>query len=155
MAEIGFTGSQNGMNKLQKLLLQEHLEYLVQKYNVSKFHHGDCIGADETFHNVVREQIKDCWIKIHPPVNESRRAWCVGDEYAEAKEYLVRNTDIVLESDILFATPNTVEEQLRSGTWSTWRKGKNKPGMKVVLLRPDGTFKIEECKQPSQSSLFR
>jgi hypothetical protein len=153
MIEIGFTGSQHGMTKIQESIFYYFLRHYTYE-PIKAFHHGDCIGADKIFHNAVRQIVQDSWIKIHPPVNESRRAFCKGDEYAEPKEYLDRNTDIVRESDILLATPNTVEEQLRSGTWSTWRKGKKKFGMTTVLILPDGQYKLEKCNKSPQLTFF-
>jgi len=89
--------------------------------DITEFHHGDCIGADAEAHHIVRTFFPHVKIIGHPPVNESKRAFCTFDEVRPADEYLVRNRAIVMCSDLLVATPGEAEEQLRSGTWSTVR----------------------------------
>jgi len=128
--KIGFTGTQVGMSEVQKLRLG------VELYNLGpeEFHHGDCIGADEEAVKIARELgIK---IVMHPPTNESKRAWTyqTGDQVWAAAPYLDRNKEIVRATDRLIAAPKTNKEEIRSGTWSTvryaWAMGKN-----VLLLR--------------------
>lgn len=144
MIELGFTGTQIGMTDKQFKTVED----VVKEFGGIRAHHGDCVGADAQFHSIIRAT-KDSWIKIHPPVNESRRAFCEADEYAEPKEYLDRNTDIVLESELLIATPNTDHYVLRSGTWSTWVKAL-KRNMPTILVLPDGT--IDEIQQKQFSN---
>lgn len=98
-------------------------------------HHGDCIGADADFHRLaVLQGLKT---HGHPPINPSKRAWCKFDEIENEKEYLDRNKDIVDATHFLIACPQTFEEELRSGTWSTIRYARiqQKPG---VIVWPDG-----------------
>jgi hypothetical protein len=45
--------------------------------------------------------------------------------------------DIVVESELLIATPKEVKEQLRSGTWATVRRAR-KVGIPIILITPDG-----------------
>lgn len=122
---VGFTGTQIGLTDYQI----EHLIHTLQELgNNQEFHHGDCIGADAlaAFH----AHRLGFEIVCHPPINSSKRAWTkFHTKEWEAKEYLVRNHDIVDCSDILIACPKTVEEELRSGTWATVRyaRKKNKP----------------------------
>lgn len=99
-------------------------------------HHGDCVGADAQFHALVREILPDARIVIHPPLSDSKRAFCDGDETKEARAYLARNRDIVRDSDVLLAAPQSSEEILRSGTWATIRfaRKRNHP---VILVPPD------------------
>lgn len=133
---IGFTGTQKGMNPLQILAIRKFM----YKEMITEAHHGDCIGADSQFHTICREFGNIIHIIIHPPINEDKRAFCTGDEIRPAKEYLKRNLDIILESDILIAAPNTFDSRLRSGTWSTIRKAikLNKP---LMIIYPDGIVK--------------
>jgi hypothetical protein len=102
-------------------------------------HHGDCVGADHTFH--LYAATLGFYTVIHPPIHTRWRAYCQGDEHLEAKEYLLRNKDIVRAVDILIACPSG-EEKLRSGTWSTVRyaRGLGKP---IHIVRPDGYVKEE------------
>lgn len=136
--DIGFTGSQVGMNATQNLAILDHLK---DKQTLSGYetyiHHGDCIGADAGFDIIAK--IIDIPTIIHPPENPHKRAFCDGYfEIREPKPYLDRNKDIVDESDILIVCPNTMHESLRSGTWSTWRYAK-KTGKPWIIFFPDGT----------------
>lgn len=127
---IGFTGSQKGMIVEQCDALIELLTLL----KPSEAHHGDCIGADAIFHEIcLALKIP---IVLHPPIDESKRAFCEDAWITHpAKEYLVRNHDIVNTVDLMFAVPNTREEKQRSGTWATYRYATkiNKP---LYLITP-------------------
>ena len=54
-----------------------------------------------------------------------------------AKDYLVRNHDIVDVCDVLVATPGQKEEQIRSGTWATIRYAR-KIRKQIIIVYPDG-----------------
>lgn len=128
----GFTGTQSGMTARQKAVF----ETLVTEHDVSMFHHGDCIGADAESHAIVLKHNVE--VIIHPPINESKRAFCKGATLVlTAKEYLDRNHDIVNASSILFATPKESKEKIRSGTWATIRYAA-KHGKKLFIILPDG-----------------
>lgn len=114
---IGFTGTQEGMNTLQKALFVGVLARLCPEV----FHHGDCIGADAEAHALVRKHAPKCRIEIHPPQDESKRAFCDGDKIWPSRPYLARNKNIVFCCDELVAAPRDRTEELRSGTWSTIR----------------------------------
>lgn len=114
----GYTGTQQGMNKRQKRIFAEKIVQMAP----TEFHHGDCIGGDEEAHYIVQEALPKCRIIIHPPIYESKRAFCKGaHQILPAKDYLDRNHDIVNASTKMFVTPYEDEEQLRSGTWATYR----------------------------------
>jgi len=137
---LGFTGTQLGMTKKQQRTLKRKLVQWSSVYSELEIHHGDCIGADEQFHNICI----DYWphslkIVIHPPLKDSKRAFCsyTGKlEVKEPKDYLLRNHDIVDASDHMVAAPKTLTEELRSGTWATIRYSRkiNKPGS---ILKPE------------------
>lgn len=134
---IGFTGTQKGITKAQKqeilLLLDSHADII---------HHGDCIGADAACHRAAG--ILNICIIIHPPKNMSKRAFCEGyKEIREPEDYLVRNQHIVNETNGLIATPGEYTEQLRSGTWSTIRKGRKRNNYPIWIVFPDGSVKQE------------
>jgi hypothetical protein len=129
----GFTGTQRGMSVRQKRRFVKHIVAM----NPTEFHHGDCIGADEDAHYLVQKHLPECRIIIHPPIHESKRAFCKGAAIIHpAKDYLVRNRDIVHASTRMFVTPGEMVEELRSGTWSTYRYAKklHKP-IKLILPR--------------------
>lgn len=135
--KIGYTGTQEGMTKLQKYKLQWFLHSLFYGGTNNEYHHGDCIGGDEESHNIVLEikELYGIWIVSHPCTIKYKRAYTIADEEREIKEPLDRNLDIVLEDDILIAAPKEVEEVMRSGTWATIRRARknNKP---IIRLLP-------------------
>lgn len=132
---VGMTGTQAGMTQAQ----QASFVYQIIALKPKEFHHGDCIGADEEAHYLVREHVPDCVIVIHPPLLGTKRAWCQGDVILPAKEYIERNHDIVQAVSVMVATPEQVEEQLRSGTWATVRYAR-KCRRDVRIIQPDGTL---------------
>lgn len=124
MLEVGFTGSRLGMVEYQKILFQTVMVMIKCKEDFS-FHHGDCLGADAQAHTIAAE-VGAMEIHIHPPENPTLRAFC--DRFYpeivhshEPKPYAERNKDIVRACSILLATPRTMQEVKRSGTWSTVR----------------------------------
>jgi len=58
------------------------------------------------------------------------------DEVWPAKPYLERNHDIVDATDYLIFAPKTRHEQLRSGTWATYRYAKLMR-KNILMLHPD------------------
>lgn len=127
---IGFTGTSNGMTPNQK----QRVSDLLQEFKPSLVRHGDCVGADTEFHQIACSlNIKTC---IHPPDNDSKRAFSQSNSILPVKPYLDRNKDIVDMSDMLIATPESVKEVIRSGTWSTVRYAK-RVGREVIICNPD------------------
>ena len=131
---VGFSGSRSGMtksqiNKVDSLLTDD----LLTKVS----HSGDCIGADEDFYKLSISH--GLYLIGHPPNQDKLRAFCEFNEIRETKSYIVRNHDIVDESNWLLFTPLTSIEILRSGTWATIRyaKKKNKEGF---IVWPNGTY---------------
>lgn len=133
---IGFTGTQKGLTKNQEKNLREFLSLLREKY--SDFHHGDCIGADQEAHSLAKKLSYN--IILHPPTNDSKRAFCNAHQVMEARSYMERNLKIVESCEILLATPKGMSEEIRSGTWSTVRKAR-KLGKKIVIFFPNGDIK--------------
>jgi hypothetical protein len=137
---IGFTGTREGMTIHQKRSL-EIVMLMIKKtsgqvLSAVQFHHGDCVGADAEAHEIAMKM--QMAITIHPPDVPSARAFCTGAHETIAKPYLERNRDIVDCCDILVVCPKTHKEELRSGTWATWRYAKANR-TRNVLIRPDGT----------------
>jgi hypothetical protein len=132
---IGFTGTQLGLTMPQQWLLEAWLGPRADK--IVEFHHGDCVGADELAHQIAqRAGIK---VFVHPPVIETKRAFCAGAEHVyPQKPYLDRNHDIVDACTGLIACPFELEEQVRSGTWATVRYAR-KRGKPVRLIMPDAS----------------
>lgn len=134
----GFTGTQQGMTPAQKECITRLFSLLPTMRSV---HHGDCIGADADIHEIARAQ--KLWIVVHPPDNDSKRAFVTGyNEIREAKPYLARNDDIVSETEVLIAAPKGYGEEHRSGTWATVRRAR-KQGKRIVIVWPDGRMTNE------------
>lgn len=118
----------------------------------SEFHHGDCEGADEQAHDMMRVLLTRHWplrvdIVIHPPKDEHHRAHCdatmLREELAMVrvlppKGYLERDRDIVNDTELLIATPKGYTFQGKGGTNYTIRYAltHNKP---VLVIWPDGS----------------
>lgn len=149
MGSIGFTGTRSGLTDKQKETLLIELKKL-QEAGYRKFHHGDCIGADAEAHDIAESLGYD--IIIHPPINPTARAFKKGKITLENKDYLIRNHDIVDQTSYLLVCPKEDNEQLRSGTWATYRyavsklnQGRldgNKPTIKVIFS--DGNREYRE-----------
>jgi len=119
------------MTEQQKYAVRVTLIAL-KKEGATEFHHGDCVGCDETAHYIAMEI--GYTIIIHPPQDTKHRAHCVGAKAVlQPKGFLYRNKDIVYASDILIATPETTQEQLRSGTWATIRYAKAANRQVIVI----------------------
>ena len=140
---IGFTGTQAGMTGDQLTAVS----YLLQSWRASMLdeawlHHGDCVGADAQAHSVARQ-----WnysVHLHPPIKESRRAWCDFDVCEDPRDFLDRNHDIVDANAGLIGAPRA-PETLRSGTWATLRYA-HKLGKPVFVVWPDGSWETDTEK---------
>ncbi len=131
--KIGFTGSSEGITVAQLQALRLCFALIGDD---AEFHHGDCVGADETAHGLA---LTNGWsVIIHPPKDDRHRAFCEkAVTHWQPKAYLIRNRDIVACSDTLIACPKGPEER-RSGTWSTVRYARKKI-VKIIIVWPDGT----------------
>lgn len=127
---LGMTGSRDGITNYA---LNSFLDY-IKTIQINEAHHGDCIGADALFHNIMLSL--NIPIIVHPPNINTLRAYCNGNIILKEKPYLMRNQDIVNSTDLLIAFPSTKQEVLKSGTWSTIRYAQkiNKP---VIIFYPD------------------
>ena len=129
---IGFTGTRQGMTGEQARALRD----LLTAHPGAVLHHGDCVGADEQAHHIAVSL--GCSVVIHPPLVDKQRAFKSALRIRTPKPYLVRNKDIVRETELLVATPAEASEQHRSGTWSTVRFARRQ-GRAICIIQPDGT----------------
>jgi hypothetical protein len=127
ITSLGFTGTRRGLTATQRRVVEE----VLLSWLPPEIHHGDFVGADAEFHEMVRELIPDARIIIHPPQNPRSRAFCKGDEYQPERPHLVRSKDIVSASHLLLAAPG---ESTESATWSTIRQARQASiWMRIVL----------------------
>lgn len=127
--KLGMTGSRNGMT----YCAEKQLKTFLQENDIIEAHHGDCVGADNDFHNIVTEN--NITTVIHPPVDSKARAFCSGSIVLPKKGYIERNHDIVDSTDLLIAFPSSTTEEKRSGTWATIRYAR-KIGKRVIIIDP-------------------
>lgn len=139
MSSIGFTGTQRGCTERQLDKLEQTLVHLRQR-GATTFHHGDCVGADEQAHAIAVRL--GYVIVLHPPVNDNKRAFCAANFVEKPLEYMARNANIARACRILCATPGEMFEHVRSGTWSTVRRGRGF-GCRIVLHFPNGGRFVE------------
>lgn len=134
--KVGFTGTQRGMTERQ---VKKFLAFLSRgRLQITEFHHGDCIGADEESHILVAQVLGADKIYIHPPEDDKKRAYMKSPHVARVRPYLERNRVIVNATDVLIAAPKTMVRptNLRGqGTWSTIIYAE-KHGKKVIFLEP-------------------
>lgn len=105
----------------------------LRTFPAARFHHGDCVGADEQAHDIALEA--GLLTVGHPPTVLRYRAFTDVQEIHTPRPYIERNHDIVDVASILFAAPVTAEERVRSGTWATVRYAR-KTNVQVIILAP-------------------
>lgn len=136
---LSFTGRSDGMNEYQMDLVYQlcGFSFPVWGYKIVEAHHGDCIGADAQFHDIISAFTDN--IVIHPALNPQYRAFCHANTILPPKKALDRDDDMARICDIMLATPPTDEEILRSGTWATIRYAK-KHKKKIYIVQPKGEW---------------
>ena len=139
MLKIGFTGTRNGMSSNQI----KEFEKLFKSKDFEEFHHGVCIGSDKQAHDHITsiKNEKNAKTVGHPPKYKKFMAECECDYVMKPYDYLQRNKNIVDETDVMVATPDT-KERVRSGTWSTIRYAR-KQGKKIYIIHKNGRVTIE------------
>ena len=143
---IGFTGTRRGMTAAQEAVLRT----ILASFGAAVLHHGDCIGADAQAHDVATSLGLE--VVVHPPDIDTQRAWKTASMMREPKPYLVRNKDIVRQTEMLIAASAEAEEQHRSGTWSTVRYAR-RSGRAIYVIGPDGTVALPEPGQLGQPGM--
>lgn len=135
--KIGVTGTRLGMTVVQQVRGLELLTAITKQIEVCpELHHGDCVGADEQLHDMA-ESLR-YWTVAHPPTVERYRSHRIADVIRAPKPYLVRNEDIVDETELLLAFPAGTKGSASGGTWYTVRYAR-KVGRRLVIVWPDGT----------------
>ncbi len=148
MSTIGFTGTRVGMTHLQKVTVRTILNTIPPNGVV----HGDCVGADAEFHDIIESLNETRAVSIHitlrPSTLHDTRAHCLADYEYYAEKPLIRNKYIVSDSDILIAAPKEFHEIQRSGTWATIRHAR-KCDKKIFIVYPDGT--VDHVVEPNSN----
>jgi hypothetical protein len=142
---IGFSGSRKGLSKMQYEYVDKFL--FNNLVTIDEVHHGDCIGADATFHKI-SSKLHIEKIIIHPPSNPTLRAFCESKYKWEEKDYLSRDRDIIKCSDIVLTCPYDSNKNYHSGTWYCINKGISL-GKIVYIIYRNGTI----CKYNTTKDL--
>jgi len=149
---VGFTGSRAGLTDAQKNTVAQLLKWI----KPDEVHHGECVGADANFHEIVRGVLPQCHIIGHPPLMVTYHASLKG-YYREEKRkgYLKRDNDIVDACDILIGCPKigrtfqvverTALNPYRGGAWYTINYAQ-KVGKEIVIVKPDGSIERQEAR---------
>lgn len=135
---IGFTGTRKGMTDAQKEAVRL---ILIGLGTPAWLHHGWCDGSDAEADEIARP----IGYKVigHPPLDTKYKADLPEPEImCDPKPYLDRDLDIAIASSILVAAPKGFEEEFRSGTWATIRRGRVHCQF-VIVVWPDGSWKLE------------
>jgi len=140
---LGFTGTRVGMTPAQRAALRDDAVPLA-----ATLIHGGAPGSDEEFDAfMVAAGLPITAIEVYPTSDYRATMWRgdgSGRTVHPPMAPLVRNRIIVARCTRLLATPITMIEIVRSGTWATIRYARA-AGKPVTILRPDGTV-IEEIK---------
>lgn len=139
----GFTGTRKGLKKPQAhelfRLFKEYDESITDS-NITLIH-GGAPGADEICDSY--SVLLGYEIEVHPCKPDRYLYWInKGDGVIRTiyhiEKPLIRNRKIVYKCDMLFATPSGMEEELRSGTWTTIRYARQAK-KRLVIIFPDGS----------------
>lgn len=127
------TGTRNGTTK-EALTSFRH--WLAEtQINISEAHHGDCIGADTQFHEIMCEMAVHVF--VHPCTLEKYRSFNTGGTISRPLNPTYRNKKMVDLCDLVVAFPEG-PEVVRSGTWSTIRYASKRNKSCVIFWR-DGS----------------
>lgn len=149
--KFGFTGTSEEVKEEQLITLEKVIKKIARKKNV-EHHNGGCINADKACYDIVRALIPSATIIMHPPKNTSKMFPYFDSEAYKGQgavisrpplDYLKRNMQIVAESDFLVATPKSVAEELRSGTWATIRYARI-ARIPILIVWPNGSIRQEK-----------
>lgn len=137
--KIGFTGTREGMTRMQKA----QVAALLRKYRPTEIHHGGCKGADEEFDNMCHGLASNSlFVVVHPSSLKGWRGTWGPGRVLDERPPLERNHDIVDATELIIATPKGMHEVLRSGTWSCVRYARSKR-KDIYIVWPDGSVKGE------------
>jgi len=134
---ISFTGTASGMNATQMTNVINLINK--QKPKITKCVHGDCVGADTDFHNIVTKLGLGDLIEIHPCTIHNKRGYNHAPKVYDAIGPLDRNKIMVQRAHLVVGTPGTDTEIIRSGTWHSIRYAK-KLGRPLLVLYPSGAI---------------
>lgn len=144
---IGYTGTRYGMTDAQRLSVQVVVGRLVEFDERFEAHHGDCVGGDSEFHDIV-DAYPNRWLVGHPgPADDvARQAGRTFDVRLEPAPHMKRNRAIVIASTVMIAAPYDDVEQAFGGTWKTIRMARQL-GRPLIIVARNGDVRYENWLQ--------
>lgn len=141
VSDLGFSGSRGGITPEQKLALISFLQALYRAPGFTRFHHGDCRGADDIAARAAYEIGYEIIVHPGPDGRDAGRWRRAVDQprvtVLDRQPFRERNQAIVDASQGLLACPSGAEEdQRRSGTWQTVRMARAR-GIDCWVIPPD------------------
>lgn len=131
---LGITATRSGLTLAQVAAAAAYVG------SCGTLHHGGAAGGDTQCHWLALAFRRP--VVVYPSTLGFAKALKLADpalvKVHPAAAPLVRNRTIVETIDWLLVLPRGTEEELRSGTWATWRYAK-KVGRQRTIIYPDGT----------------
>jgi hypothetical protein len=146
--KIGTSGSRVGTTTEQRIVYTRELVVINATDPITEVHDGNCFGWDNEaafvaalfgYHRVVHPCDITEWQMSLDPDTVLYNNW----EIRPVKRPLIRNHDIVVESDIMFCVPANPEkpDSLQGkGTWTTIMYAHNM-GREYRIISPDGSIR--------------
>ena len=142
--KIGITGTREGLAPKQVVSLFSTMIEMASTFDGVELHHGDCVGADATAHDLaISLGLK---VVIYPPAKDTARAFKVGIETRAPAPYLARNRALVDEVYVLIVLPKQESRptaDVRGGTWYTYRYAVKRRSCATVIIWPNGHVEAE------------
>lgn len=132
--DVSFTGtSHHDLTTRQVVGLSTYLQE--HRAAIRTLHLGDCIKADEQMYELACALGLDDTIILHPPFNNTKRAYCHAARSVRPRPYLIRNRMMAEACNTLLAAPAQAHEVVRSGTWHTIRCAR-KLDKRIIIFNP-------------------
>lgn len=116
---IGVTATRHGITNNQLHVVGSL--FRDPRHALETLHHGMCVGGDTQIHDLVRAKFPGVLIEGHPPVDRKHYEHREVDKLWPPQTYRTRNEMIVDNSELLIVVPRYNSQELRSGTWMTFR----------------------------------
>lgn len=138
--EWGFTGTRKGMTHKQGQLVR----IAVRHGKPAIVRHGGAHGADMEFHAMWREELPQRFADVWPAEQARVKLFDHQDNVHvnPVMDPLARDDEIAKRSKFLIACPHTQKEELRSGTWTTIRRGR-KVDIPILIVWPNGVMTLD------------
>jgi hypothetical protein len=136
MTTLAFTGTREGMTPEQINAVRSLVSELK---GLTRAYHGDCVGADAQFANLILQRLATPIEVFACPSNfPGMTPHAYHTHRREPSDPLERNRHMVECAGVLIAAPKESVEQLRGGTWYTVRYGRRMK-RQVYIVLPDGS----------------